>query len=96
MSVREVAQFFVKPGEEENFIAGYREAITHLLSAEGSSDPQLKQGVETPNWFLFSVTWESVEAHLAFRESDALAKWRAPISPYFERPPHMEHFVVVA
>ena len=46
---------------------------------------------------VLQVEWDNLEAHtVGFRQSPAFAEWRAIIGPYFARPPHVEHFDVVA
>jgi quinol monooxygenase YgiN len=55
----------------------------------------MTQGVETPTRFVLLVEWESVEAHEAFRASEAFGAWRAHVGPHFAGPPQIEHFTDV-
>ncbi|WKD61107.1 Antibiotic biosynthesis monooxygenase [Corynebacterium ciconiae DSM 44920] len=96
MTIREVAQFFIEEGKEEDFIAAYTGAVVQITSSEGCHGAVLRRGIETPTWFVLMVEWDSVEAHQAFRDSERLAKWRAPITPFFAKPPTVEHVEDVA
>ncbi len=96
MTVREVAQFFIKEGSEEDFKQGWERGIVHILESEGVHRAELTQGVETPTWFVLLIEWESLDAHQKFRDSEKLGKWRGEITEYFAKPPHVEHVVQVA
>jgi heme-degrading monooxygenase HmoA len=93
--VLEVGLIDVTPGAEEAFRAALNEARPHLAGAPGCRSVRMTQGVETPTRFVLLVEWDSVEAHDAFRASDAFAGWRGPIAPHFAGPPRVEHFVDV-
>ena len=93
--VLEVAVFDVSPDAQEAFKAGFAQARRHLADAPGCRSVRMTQGVESPSRFVLLAEWDSVEAHDAFRASDAFAGWRGPISPYFAGPPQVEHFTDV-
>ncbi len=87
----EIALIDVVAGQEEAFEAAYREARQQLKGA-GALSIRMTRGIETPTRFVLLVEWESVEAHEAFRASDAFGIWRGLIGPHFANPPHVEHF----
>ena len=88
----EVALIDVTPGSEDAFRAGFVQARPHLAGSPGCRSVRMTQGVETPTRFVLMVEWDSVDAHSAFRASEAFAQWRAPIGPHFAGPPQVEHF----
>ena len=94
----EVAEFLVRVEDRAAFAdAITRAAATTLAKAKGYRRHTILACQETPGRFLLHVEWESVEAHtLGFRESPAFAQWRAIIGPFFQQPPHVEHFDVLA
>jgi heme-degrading monooxygenase HmoA len=90
--VLEVALIDVTAGQEDAFAAAYQEARQQIEQAEGSRSIRMTAGIETPTRFVLMVEWDSVEAHNAFRASDAFGVWRGLIGPHFANPPHVEHF----
>ena len=95
--VLEVADIEVTPGAEEDFANAYRGVREVIASTPGCRGVRMTQGVETPSRFVLLVEWDSVEAHEEnFRATDRFGTWRAAISPFFTRPPHVEHFTDLA
>lgn len=91
--VLEVATVDVRPGEEDAFVAAYRQARSEVIGTPGCRSIRLTRGVESPSRFVLLVEWDSVEAHLdGFRATDRFTRWRAAIGPHFAGPPAMEHF----
>jgi heme-degrading monooxygenase HmoA len=91
--VLEVADFEVSPGADEDFANAFRGVRDVLASTPGCQSVRMTRGVETPSRFVLLVEWESVDAHEQnFRASDRFTQWRAALSPFFARPPHVEHF----
>ena len=93
-SVTEIGFFYVNPGSEDAFSAAALAASAFITVSEGCRGLTLRQGVETPSTFVLQVEWDSLDAHQDFRDSDRLAKWRGPISPFFAKPPFVEHYAV--
>ena len=90
--VLEVALIDVMAGSETAFRAAYAEGKVHLASSSGCRSVRMTQGVETPTRFVLLVEWDSIEAHEAFRASDAYPKWRGHVGTHFDGPPRIEHF----
>lgn len=89
--VLEIADFAVLPGHEEQFVAGFREAIGFIERAPGCRTVRMTRGIESPSRFVLLIEWDSVAAHESFRASADLARWRAPISDHLDGVPRMEH-----
>ena len=94
----EVADFKVRPEARDAFSEAItRAATTVLAKAHGYRHHRLLACHESPQRFVLIVEWDSLEAHtVGFRQSPAFAEWRAIIGPFFEQPPHVEHFELVA
>ena len=95
--ILEVAEVFVKEGTGADFEAGIRESTAKYISqSAGYRRSELQRGIEDPTRYLLLIEWESVEAHLQFRESDDFPRHRALIGEYFAKPPFVEHFELVS
>lgn len=94
----EIADFKVRPADRDAFSEAItRAAATVLATAGGYRGHQVLASQESPGRFVLRVEWDTVEAHtVGFRQSPQFAQWRAIIGPFFEQPPHVEHFDVVA
>ena len=90
--VLEIAEFTIKPGHEDQFVAAYREARPLLAATEGFRSARMTRGVESPSTFVLLIEWESLAAHIkGFRESDRFGQWRALIGPHFAADPKVFH-----
>lgn len=91
--VLEIADIHIKAGEGDDFTAAYRTVRDMVATTPGCVSMRMTRCVESPDRFVLLVEWESIEAHEHnFRATDRFAQWRGAIGPYFDRPPHVEHF----
>lgn len=90
--ILEIAQIDVKPGLEEAFEAGVREATALFERAKGCRGMELQRSIEKPQRYRLFVRWETLENHTVdFRGSADFQAWRALVGHCFERPPEVEH-----
>jgi heme-degrading monooxygenase HmoA len=83
----------VRPGSEDDFARAFLEARPIITAASGCGGARLLRGIERPSTFLLLVEWESVEAHMdLFRNSPGFSEWRRIVGPFFDGPPHLDHF----
>ena len=88
----ERAEILVKEGLEEDFVVAMNEhAIPILSGASGVNSVKLGRGVENPSKFIMLVDWESMDAHTAFRSSQAYPEFSKQFGP-FSKGGAMEHF----
>ncbi len=94
----EIAEFRISPDARDAFAAAITQAAGSILAkAKGYREHRLLACQESPGRFVLIVEWDSLEAHtVGFRQSPAFGQWRAIIGPYFQQPPHVEHFDPVA
>jgi heme-degrading monooxygenase HmoA len=92
--VLEVATIEVVPGQEEAFLAAYRDARHLVATTEGCRSMRMTRGIESPSRFVLLVEWDSVEAHEQnFRAiPERFGAWRAAVGAHFAHPPHVEHY----
>ena len=94
--VTEFAEIDVKPGTEQDFIAGVKASLGHFARAPGCHGVTLQRSIENPQHFVLNIQWDSVEAHNAFRASADFSVWRGNVGQYFAGPPHVWHGEIVA
>ncbi len=94
--VLEIAQFEIKPGLEEAFEAGVKQAVPLFERAKGCTGLELARSVEKPSRYRLFVQWDTLENHtVEFRASAAFQEWRTLVGPCFASPPEVEHVVPV-
>ncbi|MCB5945245.1 antibiotic biosynthesis monooxygenase [Acidocella sp. KAb 2-4] len=95
--VVEFAEIEVKPGMEQEFIAGVEKSKPAFLRSAGCYGLHLVRSVESPSKFVLHVRWESVEHHMVnFRAAPEFQEWRGNVAHCFAAPPHVWHGEVVA
>ncbi len=91
--VLEHALITVRAGTESEFEEALAEARSHIAASKGFVSLKLLRGVEGPDRYLLLVEWETLDDHVVgFRGSDAFARWRSIIGPFFEGQPAVDHF----
>lgn len=89
--IQEIARIEVKPGEEAALEAGAAAALPLFRRAAGCHAMRLNRSYESPGRYWLIIAWESVEAHLAFRETEDFLEWRRLVGSSFAEPPLVEH-----
>lgn len=73
----------VVPGQEADFEAAFAQASSIIASMKGYVGHELHRSIETPNHYLLTVQWETLEDHtVGFRQSrgvPAVAPAPAPL-----------------
>ena len=91
--ITEIADIRVVADRADEFPAAVREGLRHVSDTPGFRTARLTRSVETPTRFVLLIEWDSVEAHtVGFRESENFGRWRGVVGPFFDGPPHVEHF----
>lgn len=90
--VLEIADIIVKPGEETAFEAAVTQAKPIFAAAPDCHGMSLRRSIESPGNYRLLIEWTSVEAHNAFRASEAFGAWRGLAGPFFAAPPVVEHY----
>jgi heme-degrading monooxygenase HmoA len=90
--VLESAEILVKPGMEEAFEAGVRQAAPLFQRARGCSGMGLQRGIENPQAYRLLVQWATLEDHMVhFRESEDFQEWRRLVGHCFDGAPNVTH-----
>ena len=86
--ITEIAQIEIKPGTEKDYEAAVAKAA-NLPPIKGFHGFELHRSIEKPQRYLFIARWDTVEDHVAFRNSEAFAEWRALVGQYYAGPPEV-------
>ena len=76
--------WFVRDGEEEAFIAAWREFVATGSELEGSRTFTLVRDLSQRNHYLSYAPWDSVEAQQAWRDSPKFAEALANVRAHCE------------
>jgi heme-degrading monooxygenase HmoA len=90
--ILEIAQIDVKPGMENDFEAGVKNAARIFKRAKGCKGMNLQRSHEKPSRYRLFVQWDTIENHTKdFRESADFQEWRKLVGHTFAAPPDVEH-----
>lgn len=93
-TVLEVCLLSIKPGMEEEFEAGVRQAIPIFQRAKGCRRMEVRRFIENPMQYQLLVAWDTLENHTVdFRGSEDFQKWRACVGHCFSAPPEVCHTI---
>ena len=95
--ILEQADITILPGKQAEFDAAIQRGIaTAIAPAKGFVDAQVHKGIESPERYLLTIHWQTLENHTVdFRGSPAFQEWRAIVGPFFAKPPVVEHFTLL-
>ena len=95
--ILEIADIRIHPGQQAAFEAAIERGLATVISrARGFKGGKVNRGIESPERYLLQIFWETLEDHtVAFRGGPLFAEWRAIVGPFFNGPPHVEHFTLV-
>jgi len=96
--ILEVADIRITSGRQAEFDEAIQRGLeTVIRQAKGFRGWKVVRGIETPERYLLTIFWDTVEDHtVGFRGGPLFAQWRAIVGPFFAQPPHVEHFDLVA
>jgi heme-degrading monooxygenase HmoA len=95
--ILEHADITIAPGKNAEFEAAIQHGIaTVIAQAKGFVDARVHKGIESPERYLLTIHWETLENHTVdFRGGPLFPAWRAIVGPFFAKPPVVEHFDLV-
>lgn len=91
--ILEVAVLNVRPGQEAEFEAAFRQASPLIASMKGYLSHELRHSVENASRFLLLVQWETLEYHtVGFRGSPEYQEWKRLLHHFYDPFPLVEHY----
>ncbi len=96
--ILEHADITIATGQNAAFEEAIQRGIDTVIStANGFVDATVHKGIESPERYLLTIHWETLENHTVdFRGGPLFPAWRAIVGPFFAKPPVVEHFDLVA
>jgi heme-degrading monooxygenase HmoA len=96
--ILEHADIAILPGRQADFDEAIQHGIATVITrARGFRGFQVHRGIESPERYLLTILWDTLENHTVdFRGGPLFTEWRAIVGPFFARPPVVEHFERVA
>jgi heme-degrading monooxygenase HmoA len=96
--ILELADIRIQAGKGAEFDTAIVRGVETVISkAKGFRGYEVHKGIESPERYLLTIRWETLENHTVdFRGSAAFAEWRAIVGPYFAAPPQVEHFELIS
>jgi heme-degrading monooxygenase HmoA len=82
----------IRKGEEADFEASVRQALPIIESAAECFGAEVRRQAEDGSIYLLLVRWGSIEAHMAFRETDLYVQWSALTHHFYDGPLSVTHF----
>jgi heme-degrading monooxygenase HmoA len=94
---QEIADMYIRDGEQEAFERAIGFALQNITAkAKGVKGYSLHKGVESPERYVLTVLWETVEDHMVtYMQTPEREVLRSSLAPFFAKPPHMQHFTLV-
>jgi len=96
--ILELADIRIKAGQQAAFDEAIQRGLATVISkAKGFEGFSVNKGIETPERYILQIFWTTLEDHtVGFRESPIFAEWRAIVGPFFDGPPNVQHFKLLA
>jgi quinol monooxygenase YgiN len=89
--ITEIATLTIDPANAVAFEAAVAQASPVFKSAKGCHSMALERIIEHPGEYRLLINWDSVDAHLAFRETPEFQIWRGLAGPFFVGTPKVVH-----
>lgn len=95
--ILELADITIPAGQQAAFEAALRLGVTTVVAqAEGFLGYQVHHGIESPERYVLTIRWATLENHtVGFRTGPLFPQWRAIVGGFFAKPPIVEHFALV-
>jgi heme-degrading monooxygenase HmoA len=95
--ILEMADIRIQPGQQAAFDEAIQRGLRTVVSqAKGFKGWKVNKGVESPERYLLTIFWDTLEDHtVGFRGGPLFAQWRVIVGPFFAAPPVVEHFTLL-
>jgi quinol monooxygenase YgiN len=89
--ITEIAALTIDPADAAAFEAAVAQAAPLFKSDPGCRGMALERIIEDPAQYRLLILWDSVDAHMDFRDTPAFQTWRGLAGPFFAAPPSVVH-----
>ena len=90
--VVEIATLFVKPADEEAFVAGFAEGVDILRRQKGVANVCWGRRVEPELAYVLTAEWNEIQDHFDFRETEDYKVFGAKFRDHLAKAPEVVHF----
>jgi len=90
--VVEVATLFVKPEDEDAFVAGFEAGTEILRRQPGLRSLRWGKRVEPELAYVLTAEWADIQDHFDFRETDDYKTFGTRFRQFLAKPPDVVHF----
>ncbi len=90
--VVEIATLFVKPEDEQAFVAGFEEGAAILRRQPGVRNIRWGKRVEPDLAYVLTAEWNEIQDHFNFRETEDYKLFGARFREFLVKPPEVVHF----
>jgi quinol monooxygenase YgiN len=95
VTATEIVRVTCKPDHGSTFAGVIGTAIEVILRNSECLKADIYRGIEDPDTFTMVIEWTTVEAHLAWRESEDMPEFRGHIADLLAKPNEMAHFELI-
>jgi heme-degrading monooxygenase HmoA len=92
MSIVEIATIRAHSGRGDELETALPRAVAIIKSDPGYRSAQIHRCIERPDDFVLMIVWESVEAHMAFRDKPGFKAYRQEMAGPFEQVVEFAHY----
>lgn len=93
--ILEVAVLKTKPNQNREYESAFLEVSGIIASMPGYVSHNLHKCIEVENQYLLLVNWETLEAHIGFRQSQEYQTWKETLHHFYDPFPVVEHYQTV-
>ena len=90
--VVELATLYVKPENEEAFVAGFASGTEILGRQPGVANVRWGKRVEPELAYVLTAEWNDIQDHFNFRETDDYKIFGTKFREFLAKPPEVVHF----
>ncbi len=90
MSIWEIAEFSIRPDQDDDFAAAVKTSLPIFQEAEGCLALMLEKSVDVDHRYLLRIEWESVEHHTErFTVTNGFRTFVGRVSPLYDTDPRV-------
>ena len=90
--VVEIATIYVKPEDEDAFVAGFGSGTEILKRQPGLRSVRWGKRVEPELAYVLTAEWDDIQDHFNFRETEDYKTFGTKFRDFLTKPPEVVHF----
>ena len=90
--ILEIATLTIRPEQAADFESAFAVAQQYIAAVPGYREHTLNRCLEQPGRYALLVEWDSVEAHMGFRQSAEYQPWKELLHHFYDPFPEVLHY----